>query len=540
MIREKQKKQIQEMITFDKQNTWKVLVMDQHTKNILSLLFKVNDLRDLGVTVHMMLHSIRETLRGVPALYFILPTKENLQRVLKDIQEDLYDTIQLFFIEEIDKQNLFFLSDECIKKNIPYQKIEHIYDTNLNFLSLEENLFSLSKSKTFVTLNNPTTYEEDVNKTIEDISKSLFSALSTLSVDKIAIGCKVKTAGELVAQKTFELLKKEILKQEKDIQNQTAHVYIFDRSFDVLTPLKHSFEYNALVNDLLLIETNTIKYKKENKNMFFDIEQTDWLWSSHSKSSLHETSIEISTQLTKYKEEEIRLTGGEENKSASEMKKAINELPELVEKKRVLSGHLNITETVLSILEERKLDTLFTIEKEITKCTENQLIEIIKDTSIGTKEDKIRLVLIYLLSNNIYQQTEKIENILKETKCDLRSINYIKRFLSLSKFSKQNNPQSLFSSFVSSVQTVIPTKPQLPCTKEIELFEKNNEDVLTFGNCSFKGKPNYVIVFIIGGITYSEYNDLDFSLSKKYKNVLIGSTEILNGNNFLSILEECS
>mmetsp|Transcript_45365 Transcript_45365/g.95191 ORF Transcript_45365/g.95191 Transcript_45365/m.95191 type:complete len:167 (-) Transcript_45365:1673-2173(-) len=48
---------------------WKILIYDKHTRSIISPLLSVSQLRSRGVTLHLLLHSDREPIPDVPAVY---------------------------------------------------------------------------------------------------------------------------------------------------------------------------------------------------------------------------------------------------------------------------------------------------------------------------------------------------------------------------------------------------------------------------------------------------------------------------------------
>lgn len=60
---------------------WKVLILDDLSKDILATSLRVQDLREQGVTLHMQLHSNRPPLADVPAVYFVSPTIANIRRI---------------------------------------------------------------------------------------------------------------------------------------------------------------------------------------------------------------------------------------------------------------------------------------------------------------------------------------------------------------------------------------------------------------------------------------------------------------------------
>jgi hypothetical protein len=73
---------------------WKVLIYDQFGQDVISPLLKVGDLREHGITVHMyasdlcvamtdarLLHTERQAIPDVPAIYFFEPTEDNIRRI---------------------------------------------------------------------------------------------------------------------------------------------------------------------------------------------------------------------------------------------------------------------------------------------------------------------------------------------------------------------------------------------------------------------------------------------------------------------------
>ena len=60
---------------------WKVLIYDSLGQEVIAPLLRVSDLRDNGITVHMQLFAERQPIPDVPAIYFVAPTMENINRI---------------------------------------------------------------------------------------------------------------------------------------------------------------------------------------------------------------------------------------------------------------------------------------------------------------------------------------------------------------------------------------------------------------------------------------------------------------------------
>eukprot|EP00128_Syssomonas_multiformis_P011689 Colp12_sorted_trinity150504_noHs@11408 len=70
---------------------WKVLIYDRAGQDIISPLLRVSELRELGITLYLLLHSDRDPIPDVPAVYFVLPTPENVKRICQDCKNRLYE-----------------------------------------------------------------------------------------------------------------------------------------------------------------------------------------------------------------------------------------------------------------------------------------------------------------------------------------------------------------------------------------------------------------------------------------------------------------
>ena len=100
---------------------WKVLVYDSIGQSILAPIFSAKELRELGVTLHIALHSERDAVPDVPAVYFCLPSEENLERINRDLESGLYGRFFFNFISPIPRQKLEDLATFALQNNVVAQ-----------------------------------------------------------------------------------------------------------------------------------------------------------------------------------------------------------------------------------------------------------------------------------------------------------------------------------------------------------------------------------------------------------------------------------
>lgn len=124
------------------EQSWKILIYDKYGQDIISPILPVKELQELGVTLHLQLHSPRDPVPDVPAIYFCLPTDENLDRISQDMQNQLYEAYYFNFISSVSRHRLEDLASAAINAQSVAQVLK-VCDQYLNFISLEDDLFIL-------------------------------------------------------------------------------------------------------------------------------------------------------------------------------------------------------------------------------------------------------------------------------------------------------------------------------------------------------------------------------------------------------------
>ena len=253
---------------------WKVLIYDRFGQDIISPLLTVKELRELGVTLHLNLHSDRDSIPDVPAVYFVLPTDDNIRRICQDLQNQLYDSYYFNFISAISRQKLEDIAQTAIQSNC-VQQVSKVFDQYLNFISLEEDMFTLrnlDKELSYYDINKGDVKDTDMELIMETIVDSLFSVFVTLGTVPI-IRCPRGNAAEMVAEK----LDKKLRENLRDARNsffttdniqagqfsfQRPLLVLLDRNLDLASMLHHTWTYQALAHDVfnLMILGETLSY----------------------------------------------------------------------------------------------------------------------------------------------------------------------------------------------------------------------------------------------------------------------------------------
>ncbi|KAJ8391420.1 hypothetical protein AAFF_G00090500 [Aldrovandia affinis] len=487
-IREKQTAALKRMLNFNAppmKNTatepvWKVLIYDRFGQDIISPLLAVKELRDMGITLHLLLHSDRDPIPDVPAIYFVLPTEENIHRICQDLRNQLYESYYLNFISAISRSKLEDIASAALGANAVNQ-VTKVFDQYLNFITLEDDMFVLcNQNKELISyhaINKPDIMDTDMEVIMDTIVDSLFCFFVTLGAVPI-IRCPRGNAAEMVAVK----LDKKLRENLRDARNslftgdtmgagqfsfQRPLFVLADRNLDLATPLHHTWTYQALIHDVLDFHLNRVSLeesagheaspagarpKKKNKKSY-DLTAADKFWQKHKGSPFPEVAESVQQELDTYRaqEDEVKrlksimgLEGEDEgaismlSDNTAKLTSAVSSLPELLEKKRLIDLHTNVATAVLDHIKTRKLDVYFEYEEKLmSKSTlDKSLLDMISDPDAGTPEDKMRLFLIYYITSQQpppEADLEQYKKALTDAGCDLSPLNYIKQWKAFTK-----------------------------------------------------------------------------------------------------------
>ncbi|OEL18565.1 SEC1 family transport protein SLY1 [Dichanthelium oligosanthes] len=572
------------------EEVYKILVLDSFCLSLLSPLLRVADLRKHGVTLFFPIDKPRQQVPDAPAVYFLRPTQANADRVAADAAAALYATFHLNFSSALPRPLLDRLASAAAAAGSAH-RVARLADQYLDFVSLEDNLFSLAHPRSYVALNDPRAADADIEALVDAIALGLFCVVATLGTVPI-IRCARGGPAEMVAAALDARLRDHLLAKPNLFTEASAASFqrpvlcLFDRNFELSVGIQHDWSYRPLVHDVLGLNLNKLKMPadKSGPAKTYDLDDSDAFWVANSWSPFPRVAEEIEAQLAKYKQDvdEVnqRTGGGKDGVefdgadligNTKHLMNAVSSLPELTERKKMIDKHTNIATVLLGHIKERSLDAYCDCENDmLVKGTvdRNTLLGLLRGK--GTKEDKLRLAVTYLLSFEAPppSELEQVEAALRESEVDMSAFHYVKRIKSLNtQFSCSSSTASKsnivdwaekllygqsISAVTAGVKNLLSAGRQLALTRTVEaLMEgKPNPEVDNYllfdpraprpGSGQFKGPFREAIVFMIGGGNYMEYRSLMelAERSQPTKHVIYGATEVLNGVEFVEQLAE--
>lgn len=414
--------------------TWKVLVYDKFCQEVIAPLLRVGGLRDLGVTLHLNLNSDRLAVADAPAVYFVEPTRANIQRILEDLGKNLYESCYVNFASSVPHSLLEELARGSLKAGAAH-RVVGVFDRYVSFVSLSPSLFTLNLPAAYETLHSPSLADDVIQQYVERIVDGLLSVLVTARALPV-IRCPPGEVAEMVSMRLQERIR-ELLGRggagAPDLfsapssrggppavdggpggagATQRPILCILDRDVDLVTMLHHSWTYQSLAHDVFAMKLNRLTVPVESpggdssappKPRSYDVDEGDGFWTTHAgepfpnvAQAVHEAIEEYNKKMASMREKDE----GDPNDPG--LAAAINALPEMTEKKRSIDMHTNIATALLTEIKERELDRYYEMEDlfasqslatSITQCE-----QLLASDRKGTMLDKTRAMMVLYLS----------------------------------------------------------------------------------------------------------------------------------------------
>ncbi|KAM5564242.1 SNARE-interacting protein KEULE-like [Rosa sericea] len=433
---------------------WKVLIMDELTTTIMSYTCTVSDTTEEGVSLLERIEKKRQPMPHMDAIYFIRPSKKNVNLFLSDMsgRASLYRKAFIFFSSPISKDLVGRIKED----GSVLSRISALSEMNLEYFAIDSQGFVTNNERALEQLYGD---KEDSCKGIVCLNEiaariaTVFASLKEFPIvryraAKLLDATTMTTFPDLIPTKLAAGIWDCLIKYKNTIPNfpvtESCELLILDRSVDQIAPVIHEWTYDAMCHDLLNMEGNKYLLEVPSKTGGLAdkkdvlLEEHDPVWLEFRHEHIAEVSERLNEKLTNFlsnnKAAQLQNSSdwGSHERSTRELKKITQALPQYGKQKDRLSLHSEIAKKIHSISRELGLRELAQLEQALVfgYAGMKDVIKFLRTKDDTTGENKLRLLMILAaIYPEKFEGEEGQENLMKLAKlspCDMAAVNNIK------------------------------------------------------------------------------------------------------------------
>lgn len=439
-LQEKQKEHLLSLLRFNTKDSnskewaedWKVLIYDKAGRDIISPLLKLHELRQQGVTLHLLLSATRDALPDVPAIYFIAPTDDNITRLAQDAAAGLYRRFHVNFISPAPRGILEKLAALTVETGVS-DRIHKVYDQHLDFTCLAPKLFTLGHPTSYYHLHRPDVMDADMESMLESIVSALFSTCmvsGTLPI--LRFNPSRESPSYTIAHRLASRLSEQVSSMASSLllasdAGPRPLLILVDRQDDLASALHHPSTYQALVDDLLTLSQNRVRVGDKT----YDLDITsDPFFAAHAMDLFPDAIAANETALAAVTAQEQACRESATSDTTLSLMQVVDTLPALLEQKKRLEVHTNLFQAAFELVAERHIPTYSMLEDKLMRNNRpsgstssasvvplTEVMDLCREK--GTCQDKERLCCIDMVTQ---QRSEEeclaLEKALREADID--------------------------------------------------------------------------------------------------------------------------
>ena len=563
-----------------------VLILDDKGMKILSKFLTVSEAINMGLLSLESISLKRQPFKNYSAIYYISPSEESIKNIINDFKDEkkrLYKYAHIFFTDPVPENKL----KKLCEKNV-INRILTCKEVNLNFLTLDSNLYNFGSVYNFNSLYQLYKFNEDT-AIYESTIDILFSICTLMELYPNIIYFVLDKNCKKLATDLNKRLSKYFKSKEKN-----GILLINSRLMDLTAPLNYDMTYSNLIFDKFKKENNEIKMNEKGEKKTYVLDDNDPLYSKYKSLNISELSSQLPEDFQQFiKSDTAKAFKNKNYNSLNDMEKAINNLGEYKYLAGLFNKHLDLANLIKNDLKERKIANVIEIENSILsgidsegkKIGYKELLKQMKSLKNDLKKSEVKRLLSMLYFFNSEMDLDDIIDDINEnfdasiSKSERKIIKFFnkdntqinadeyrlvdKEIINFRKNNKHNTKEDKENKndkrYICYKEAKITTFIEMCSKNQIpnSLFEwveepsnlkkvgkKYKANFIEINNKQVdddfdENRPN-LILYNIGGLSHYEVSSIEKANNNKQfnYNIIIGSNKIYNAKEYFNEIEK--
>ena len=342
---------------------YKVLILDAITTRLMSQLFEDYEIYHEYVFKIEGLCSKRSFELRSGAIYFIQPTKKNVERLLEDISIHLYTMWYVFFTTPIEKELLRKIT--CKQSVLRY--IGGLYEMNLEYFMVSNQAFTTNNSKI---LN----YILEIN-----IQDNLQYIIDSIAIHPVTLFASMKEFPHVryqivpsqdaifndsiptkVAARFWDQLLRYKGKFPQYPTIETCELVIVHRLVDLIGLMRHDLSYGVLCHDTLPLQDNVFQYEDitNEKKKYVNLDWRNHRWIKLQHMNIEDAKIAIESEKQEFISNNASMQYKLRNLSNEDLdvksiKKIASSIPTYLNEYPLITSHSHIINKLIKNINEQ-------------------------------------------------------------------------------------------------------------------------------------------------------------------------------------------
>ncbi|GFE52869.1 Sec1 family protein [Babesia ovis] len=498
----------------------KVLILDDATAASMSLVQTHSYLLEGGVLLTTNINDdiykgdmqSLANLRHLRAIYIIQPSHTNILRLCDQLRGGYFKEYHLYFTSAPLEGQL-----EMLAKNDVLELVCGVYAYHTDLLAICRHCFLLDAGTSDL-------YTSIHSGEVGRVSQGLFNVFRIIKQIPAIVHINNSSEARQLGLKVQSLLNNDLLNSEAILKTYSKFgtpesfgccLLIYDRKFDCVTPLMHQWSYQSLIYEMLQVTRNSVRVGEEDYILNPDF---DNFYGTHLFKEFTDVESALSVLIQENKK---TLSGG-----------AVNILQSLPQQTKICNEtkrHVAILHELSSLIQGKQLLETALLEQDLgthSKSSSDAFEAVVETLNTATVDsfEKLRLAMIFCLE---YRRHEDKINMVKDNMRMNGLESMVSKLDALLEYAFRGDSGNEGTATYSKAKNTInkslssgSSSPYMHYTSRlahiVQSLLKGRLDPRHFSmipssydlEFTLATRPSSIVVYVVGGITFNEYRDL--------------------------------